>query len=167
MKDFHKVFTANGKGEMNEKRERERERRESIGRVRSWNCSFGACKNLITHRKMTLPSLNESVLWGIETVWEPRVLHPQDSASRQQTEICPEWQSECQFPAYDQRALWLCTATTRGFTVPTKSEERELRGQAREGDQIGREEAADQGCTEMKVEAKECKRGESRMAKHG
>lgn len=60
------------------------------------------------------------------------MLLPQYPLSRQQTELRPEWQSECRFHANDQRAPWLCAPTTKGFTVPMMCGERELRGRARE-----------------------------------
>lgn len=53
---------------------------------------------------------------------------PLSASTRHQTELRPGWQSECRFHASDQRARWLCAPTTRGFTVPMMSGERELSG---------------------------------------
>lgn len=65
-------------------------------------------------------------------VREGQVLLPQHPRRRHQTELRPEWQSECRFHASDQRARWLCAPTTKGFTVPMMSGERELSGRAGE-----------------------------------
>lgn len=65
---------------------------------------------------------------GNMIVCENRVPLPQHPQSRHQTELRPE----CRFTANDQRAPWLCAPTTKGFTVPMMSGERELRGRARE-----------------------------------
>lgn len=69
--------------------------------------------------------------------WEAdRVLLPQHPACKHQTDLHPEWQSECRFHVNDQRARWLWVPTTEGFTVPVMSRERELNGQA--GEKKGR-----------------------------
>lgn len=69
---------------------------------------------------------------GNTIVCEDRLLLPQHPPRRHQTELRPEWQSECRFHVNDQRAWWLCVPTTKGFTVPMMSGERELSGRARE-----------------------------------
>lgn len=78
------------------------------------------------------------------------------SLCRHQTDLHPEWQSECRFPSNDQRAPWLCAPTTKGFTVPMMSGEREFGGRAGEkkGGEIERREATDKGYAEMKGQAK-------------
>ncbi len=115
------------------------------------NSFFWSSGNLIAHRT-TLACVCVCVCVCVflgsrnMIVCESRVLLPQHPPSRHQTELRPEWQSECRFHANDQRAPWLCAPTTKGFTVPMMSEERELRGRAREkkGSEIEEKEGKQQ-----------------------
>lgn len=140
------------------------------------NSFFWSSGNLITHRT-TL-----AWMYGCGCFWESRnvivcensVLLPQHPASRHQTELRPEWQSECRFHVNDQRAPWLCAPTTKGFTVPhdERGERIKRMGIREERGWDGRErgEATDKGYAEMKGEArggKEEGKTEGRMAKHG
>lgn len=91
---------------------------------------------------------------------------PQHPAHRHQTELRPEWQSECWFHANDQRARWLCAPTTEGFTVPMMRGERELSGRA--GEKKGGR--GRQGLCKNESQGGEERKGgetERRIAKHG
>ncbi len=193
-KGLHEAFTVNDRGEKKERREREREKNCGLGEklmkgILRYLVWFYNELILLVLGKFNYTQdntcLNVSVncmcVWvcfqGVETRVCVRTkcsslsIHRADA---EQTELRPEWQSECRFHANDQRALWLCAPTTKGFTVPMMSKERELRGRAGENkkgqDWRERGETTDEGYAEMKIEEKEEKEEketESRMAKLG